>query len=230
MIVNTLIAPLVAIAALDSLNPTATAIQVYLLSTPKPLARSVLFILGVFLAYWTAGLLIVLGFGKVITTLMSTAGSFLSNPIIYVLQFIIGAVMLTVGWTLNTANEQKAVKHPKNLKPTYTFLLGLGVTIWEFPTALPYLAALERVIQARLDLLSIMSVLGLYNVLFVLPLVVLLGIYIVFQESAAALLNAINRSINRFAPKILRVILIGLGTVLIIDCIAYLLGHSFLPS
>lgn len=228
--VNTFIAPLVALAALDSLNPTATAIQVYLLSTPKPIVRSVLFILGVFLAYWTAGLLIVLGFGKVITTLMSSAGSFLSNPIIYVLQFIIGAVMLAVGWTLNTANEQKAVKHPKNLKPTYTFLLGLCVTIWEFPTALPYLAALERVIQARLDLLSIMSVLGLYNVVFVLPLVILLGIYIVFQESAAGQLNAINRSINKFAPKILRVVLICLGAVLIFDCIAYLFGHPFLPS
>jgi cytochrome c biogenesis protein CcdA len=161
---------------------------------------------------------------------MSSAGLFLSNPIIYVLQFIIGTVMLAVGWTLNTTDEQKAVKHPKNIKPTYTFLLGLGVTIWEFPTALPYLAALERVIQARLDLLSIMSVLGVYNVFFVLPLIVLLGIYIVFQESAAALLNAINRSINRFAPKILRVILNSLGAVLIIDCIAYLFGHSFLPS
>lgn len=227
---NTLIAHLIAIAALDSLNPTATAIQVYLLSTPKPIVRSLLFILGVFLAYWTAGLLIVLGFGKVITTLISSAGSFLSDPIIYLLQFIIGAVMLAIGWTLNTADKQKAVKHPKNLKPTHTFLLGLGVTLWEFPTALPYLAVLERVIQARLDLLSIMSVLGVYNVLFVLPLVVLLGIYIVFQESAAALLKAINRSINKFAPKILRVILIGLGAVLIIDCIAYLFGHPFLPS
>ena len=227
---NTLIAPLVAIAALDSLNPTATAIQVYLLSTPKPIVRSLLFILGVFLGNWTAGLFIVLGFGKMITTLISSAGSFLSNPIIYVLQFIIGTVMLAVGWTLNTTDEHKAVKHPKNLKPTYTFLLGLGVTIWEFPTALPYLAALERVIQARLDLLSSISVLGLYNVLFVLPLIVLLGIYIVFQESAAALLQAINRSINKFAPKILRVILIGLGAVLIIDCIAYLFGHPFLPS
>lgn len=227
---NTLIAPLVAIAVLDSLNPTATAIQVYLLSTPKPIARSVLFIFGVFLAYWTAGLLIVLGFGKVITTLMNSAGSFLSNPIIYILQFIIGAVMLAVGWTLNTADERKTVKHPKNLKLTYTFLLGLGVTIWEFPTALPYLAALERVIQARLDLLSLMSVLSLYNVLFVLPLVILLGIYILFQESAVPLLNAINRSINKFAPKILRVILIGLGAILIIDCIAYLFGHPFLPS
>ncbi|MBD1893075.1 GAP family protein [Coleofasciculus sp. FACHB-SPT9] len=228
--VNTLIAPLVAIAALDSLNPTATAIQVYLLSTPKPIARSVLFILGVFLAYWAAGLLIVLGFGKVITTLMSSAGSFLSNPIIYVLQFIIGAVMLAVGWTLNTAKKPKAVKHPKNLKPTYTFLLGLCVTVWEFPTALPYLAALERVIQARLDLLSTMTVLGIYNVVFVLPLVILLGIYIVFQESATARLNAINRSINKFAPKILRVILICLGAVLIFDCVAYLFGHPFLPS
>jgi len=69
--VNTLIAPLVAIAVLDSLNPTATTMQVYLLSTPKPILRSVIFILGVFLAYWTAVLLIVLGFGRGITTLMS---------------------------------------------------------------------------------------------------------------------------------------------------------------
>ncbi|GAB4188679.1 MAG: hypothetical protein Fur006_29310 [Coleofasciculaceae cyanobacterium] len=75
-----------------------------------------------------------------------------------------------------------------------------------------------------------MSVLSLYNVLFVLPLVILLEIYILFQESAVPLLNAINRSINKFAPKILRVILIGLGAVLIIDCIAYLFGHPFLPS
>ncbi|MBD2249138.1 hypothetical protein [Nostoc sp. FACHB-888] len=49
-----LLAYLVAIAALDSLNPTTTAVQMYLLSTPKPVPRSVSFIAGVFITYWTA--------------------------------------------------------------------------------------------------------------------------------------------------------------------------------
>ncbi len=55
-----MLAYLVAIAALDSLNPTTTAFQIYLLSTPKPVYRSVSFIAGVFITYWAAGLVVVL--------------------------------------------------------------------------------------------------------------------------------------------------------------------------
>jgi cytochrome c biogenesis protein CcdA len=225
---HTLLVTLVAIAALDSLNPTATALQIYLLSTPKPIARSIAFILGVFLAYWTAGLFIILGLGKLITALIGNANFSLPQPHIYLIQLLIGSILLVAGLNLKTSTKVDRAKHPKKLTLDCTFLLGLAVTIWEFPTALPYLAALEQIARAKLDLFVIMGILGLYNFIFVLPLIILVGIYSVFHQQSASLLRRINRSIAIWSPKILRALLLGLGILLIADSFAYSFGYSFL--
>lgn len=58
---STLLMTIIAIAIVDSINPNAVAVQIYLLSTSKPVARSLAFIAGDFLAAWIAGLLIILG-------------------------------------------------------------------------------------------------------------------------------------------------------------------------
>ena len=55
---SALLASVVAIAVIDSINPNAMAVQVYLLTTPKPVARSIAFILGDFVAAWLTGLLL----------------------------------------------------------------------------------------------------------------------------------------------------------------------------
>ncbi|KAM3113272.1 GAP family protein [Phormidesmis sp. 146-33] len=218
---SSLLAYLVAIAALDSLNPTTTTVQIYLLSTPKPVARSVSFIAGVFVTYWTAGLAVVLGasqlnisFPKLPTTLM------------YMLQLILGVVLLMVGWNLNKfeANSQET-KRPFRLTIAQTFLFGSAATLWDFPTALPYLAAIERIVRSRPDLLTTMSILAIYNLIFVLPLIVLLGLYICLGGHSINLMRRINRSIQKWGHRILRALLIGLGILLIADCIAFSLGH-----
>ncbi|BAU13654.1 hypothetical protein LEP3755_41940 [Leptolyngbya sp. NIES-3755] len=56
-----LLGTLAAIALLDSINPNAMTVQIYLLSTPKPIPRSIAFIFGDFLAAWLSGMLIALG-------------------------------------------------------------------------------------------------------------------------------------------------------------------------
>jgi hypothetical protein len=61
-----------------------------------------------------------------------------------------------------------------------------------------------------------------------LPLIILVGIYIIFHPQSATLLNRINRSIKTWAPKILRALLLGLGILLIVDSLAYGFGYSFL--
>ena len=227
---HNLLVSLVAIAALDSLNPTAVALQIYLLSIPKPIPRSIAFIAGVFLAYWTAGFLVILGASKLMATVVGDAGFSLPEPHIYTIQFLIGLALSIVGFRLNTSTPAGRGKRPKNLTLNRTFLLGMAMTILEFPTALPYLAAIEQIARAKLDLLTIMSILGLYNLVFVLPLIILVCIYVLFHQQSAILLPRINRAIAIWSPKILRALLLGLGTLLIVDSLAYSFGHSFLKS
>lgn len=216
-----LLAYLVAIAALDSLNPTTTAIQIYLLSTPKPVPRSVSFITGVFITYWTAGLAVTLGASQLTINLPG-----LPPLQMYTLQLIIGIVLLLVGWNLNKlAVDSQEAKRPAQLTIAQTFLFGSAATLWDFPTALPYLAAIERIVRSQFDLFTTMGILAIYNIIFVLPLIVLLGLYIYLGERSTSLMHRFNRSIQKWGPKILRVLLIGLGILLIADCIAFALGH-----
>jgi cytochrome c biogenesis protein CcdA len=223
-----LIGTLVAIAAVDSLNPTAVALQIYLLSTARPVARSISFILGVFLAYWCAGLFIILGLAQLLSNAISAVDFARYETHLYGFQLLLGIVLLVVGFTLKPSTQTEPNKIPKKLTADRTFLLGLAVTIWEFPTALPYLAALEQISRAKLEGVALMSVLGMYNSIFVLPLIVLLGIYLRFHHQSAELLQRINRGIALWAPKILRILLMGIGFVLVVDSLAYSFGRSFL--
>jgi cytochrome c biogenesis protein CcdA len=225
---HTLLISLVAVAALDSLNPTAIALQVYLLSTPKPIARSLSFILGVFLTYWTAGLFAILGLRTLVISVISNANISFPEPYVYTIQFLIGLALLIAGFSFKPSSQGDQGKRPKKLTLSRTFLLGMAVTLFDFPTALPYLAAIEQIARAKLDLFSIMGVLGVYNLVFVFPQIMLLGIYVLFHQQSAALLHRINRSIAIWSPKILRTLLLGLGILLILDSIAYSFSHSFI--
>ncbi|UBF30119.1 GAP family protein (plasmid) [Kovacikia minuta CCNUW1] len=218
---SSLLAYLIPIAALDSLNPTTTAVQMYLLSTPKPVPRSVAFIAGVFITYWAAGLAVVLGANRLTSNLPG-----LPPLLMYTLQLVIGIVLLIVGWNLNkSATKSQEVKRPARLTIVQTFLFGSAATLWDFPTALPYLAAIERIVRSQFDLFTTMSILAIYNAIFVFPLIVLLGLYIYLGERSVNLIQAINQSVQKWGQKILRVLLIGLGILLIVDCIAFALGR-----
>lgn len=220
-----MLAYLVAIAALDSLNPTTTAFQIYLLSTPKPVFRSISFIAGVFVTYWAAGLAVVLGLGQLVINIQ------LPDLVIYTIQIIIGIVLFLAGWHLQeSAPDERKTKRPAQLTVIQAFLIGGAATLWDFPTALPYLAAIERISKMQFDLVTTMSILAIYNTIFVLPLIALLGIYLYLGDRSRNLISAINRSIQKWGHKILRILLIGLGILAVTDAIAFFLGKPIFSS
>jgi len=214
---------IVAIAAVDSLNPTATALQIYLLTTPKPVGRSIALISGIFVAYWTVGLLATVGLARLIQWVFLTYSEWIS-----LIQCILGIALLYVGWTLNSSsNAHQPLKNkPNSLQPIHTFFLGMSVTLLEAPTALPYIAAIERIAQAKLSFYDLAGVLSIYNLVFVMPLIGLLGIYIAFQDRRTELLKRINQSITQWTPKILRVLLLVTGSVLLVNGIMSILVQS----
>lgn len=219
-----LLSVLIPIAIADSLNPVTIAAQVYLLSTQKPVIRVASYIVGVFATYYTGGFLIVLGLGKIIQDLFANPG-----PIDYILQFIIGILLVIFGYKIGRPAEQTTpLKQPRSLKSIHTFLLGFAVTVSDLPTALPYLAALERIVQAKLDLWKIALTLLLYNLLYVLPLFVLLGLYLMTQERSARLLQEIGHHINKWNHRLTVAFFYLIGTLLIIDSIAFFWGRPIL--
>jgi cytochrome c biogenesis protein CcdA len=219
---GSLLSSLAVIALVDSVNPNAMAVQVYLLSTPRPVARSAAFILGDFAAAWIAGFVLAFGLTQVVTQLFNRLGD-----VIYLLQFLLGIVLVIVGLNIHKFTSQHtSVRRPKSLKPSYTFLLGLSMAIVETPTALPFLAGMERISRANLDLPQLLGAVTFYNVIFVFPLIVLLGIYIIFQHQADRFLSGINQFVNRWFPHVIRLILIVLGLVLIADCVAQIFNFS----
>lgn len=210
-----------AIALIDSINPNAMAVQIYLLSTPKPVARAIAFIAGDFAASWIAGVLLSFGISQFIQRVFSKLGS-----AIFILQFAIGAALLYLGFNLHKFLPQPQTKRPKSLAPHSTFILGATIAFVEAPTALPYLAAIERITRANLELPQIMGAIAFYNLIFVLPLIALLSIYLTLRNRSSELLTKIHQFVTKWFPKIIKFILIGLGLWLIGDCIAYLFGKS----
>ena len=182
--------------------------------------------IGIFFAYGTSGLLAVLGLNELIQTVIVNSGFSLSTPLLNTIQLLIGVILLVVGITLRIPTQSEPVKVTTKLTLARTFLLGMSVTVLELPTALPYFAAIEQIARANLDLLSIISILVLYNLIFVLPPIALVVIYLFFhrQTFVLPLLQRINRSIAIYSPHILRFLLLGLGIFLIADSLSHILG------
>ncbi|MCC5647858.1 GAP family protein, partial [Nostoc sp. CHAB 5824] len=60
-----LFAAFAGLALVDSLNPFTVAAQVYLLGTPKPMARSLAFLATTFIAYFFGGVLLIEGWAAI---------------------------------------------------------------------------------------------------------------------------------------------------------------------
>lgn len=215
---NALLTCIVMIALIDSINPNAVAVQIYLLSTPKPIKRSLSFIAGDFLATLIAGLLITFGLTQVISQIFSRF-----HKIIYLFEFLLGIALVLLGCYFHKIFSQS--KNTKNLKPPQpiqAFLLGGTIAFSEAPTALPYLAAIEKIVHENLSSYQIIGFLTIYNFVFVSPLIILLLIYLCFQQKSVAVLDSIQRFVDRWIPKVMRVIAVVFGLTLMVNSIVHM--------
>jgi cytochrome c biogenesis protein CcdA len=220
----TLLLAIVAIAALDSINPTATVVHLYLLSTANPVPRTMAFILGIFTANSLGGLFGVVGLDLLFQHL--PGASF--GPLGRAARLLFGIGLVIASWIMSS-DQKSCTRKPKSLRPLHTFILGTVITLAELPTALPYLAAIAILAQARLGLAETISVLLIYNVVFVTPLIALLMIYLLLRRSRPAFLQRTRSWIARWSPRLLRMVFVFLGAILIADSLADPSRRSFFP-
>jgi cytochrome c biogenesis protein CcdA len=143
----------------------------------------------------------------------------------YLVQGMLGAAMLAYALGAPGRRRQRSpVEHPRlptAKRPMAVFGLGMAVTVLELPTALPYLGAVGAITRADLAVAKWLPLLVVYNLIFVLPPLVLLAGYVALGERAEAMLEQLRRRLGGAAREGLLWLLGLVGFFLLADA----LGH-----
>ena len=99
--------------------------------------------------------------------------------------------------------------------------MGVLINIIGLPFALPYFAVIDQILKADLDWIPSLTVLLIYNLLYIFPFASLLLIRIFYRERSDAIFSKINSVMERIADVLMPFILIGIGGFLIIDAIFF---------
>ena len=108
-------------------------------------------------------------------------------------------------------------------------LLGGTLVLLGIPGAVPYLAAVERIVHKDPQGVTAIAYLLFYNLIFVLPLLSLIGLRFLFPQRAGKIFQSLATLSLSVLPKLTAVAVVALGLVLVADGIGWFLGHLLLP-
>ena len=106
--------------------------------------------------------------------------------------------------------------------------MGVLINIIGLPFALPYFAVIDQILKANLDWIPSLTVLVIYNVLYILPFSLLLLVRILYREKSDAIFSKINSVMDRIADVLMPFILVVIGGLLIADSIFYFVNDASL--
>jgi hypothetical protein len=190
----------------DSINPSTLIPGLWLggVRPPRVLAG---FILGVFFVYLVGGLVLVFGPGPVLIHWLHH----LHGIVGHVLEAALGIIVLAVAVTLRPSrHSDPAQPHlHRSFNPVSAFALGGGIMLIELPTAFVYFGAIGAILTARPAAPVEVALLVVYNLLFVAPLLVLLGARVLARERADRWIAAVEARMHHIG----RVVLSGVAGV-----------------
>ncbi|NDJ36033.1 MAG: hypothetical protein GYB64_15365 [Chloroflexi bacterium] len=207
-----LLASLIALAALDSLNPFLFVALLFLLTTPDPLPRSVAYILGILVLNLTAGFLL---YGGIRTLIIELLGR-IDELILVLAQIALGIALIIYGILAKTEGPTEEARQPISLRPIHSFLLGMAVMLNEVTTALPYFAAVERLVAARIGIGQVVLGLLVYNAVFALPLVGFVTAALLLRDRFQARIEALSQRVQRLTRVLLKWGSLIFGIILVI--------------
>jgi NADH:ubiquinone oxidoreductase subunit 6 (subunit J) len=196
------IAGVLFLAVIDSINPSAIAVTLWLLSVAREQApvQVVTYVGAIFVTYLLLGVLIVAGIGVV----LPSSGDVLRRPPGLIVQSLVGLALLVYGLTASSKPpSSQVVSRPSTRTSAALVLLGVGITAMELPTAVPYFAAIALIVEAELPIRVSVPLLGIYNLIFVLPPIVLLVGHVVFQKRLAEPYAALRQRLESGARGIM---------------------------
>jgi cytochrome c biogenesis protein CcdA len=209
-----LIGLVVSIGLADSLNPTTIAPALYLATADEPLTRVTEFTIGVFVVYLAGGVVIALGPGQLLLSVVPKP----DETTRYVLEIVAGAAMLVATVMLWVNRDRLALRNPPEVKAQgrSSAILGATITAVELPTAFPYFAAIAAIVGSGVGPARQVTLLVLFNLCFVLPLLAIAATLWLAGDQADELLNRARQLLQRHWPVLLAALALIAGTFVIL--------------
>ncbi|WP_393965618.1 GAP family protein [Exiguobacterium sp. S22-S28] len=192
----------IGLGLIDSLNPFTISAQAVLQALVKKTHHIWYYIFGTFISYFIGGLLVIYGMDKVFSSfyrhIMATYSS-----VIFSIEITVGIGLVFLGafflYKRKTASptikiKEKKITPPKSVTPSFLLILGVSNTIGDLPTAIPYLIFIAQLVEASISMTSVIFLLLIYNVIYILPLVLLFLLYLSNR-------NKVDEFIEKFRKK-----------------------------
>jgi cytochrome c biogenesis protein CcdA len=214
----------ISIGLADSLNPSTIAPALYLASGEHARRDIARFTLGVFVVYFGGGVLVALGPGQLLLSLVPHPDA----EDRHVLEIIAGVAMLLAGtllWRHRARLSDRPLPTPKPGGRS-TAILGATITAVEFPTAFPYFAAIAAIVGSGLSPVHQVVLLLIFNLCFVLPLVGILATLWLFPSHADQILSRGRAFLQRHWPKLLAGVALLAGVFVVLLGVTGFAQHS----
>lgn len=208
----------ISIGLADSLNPTTIAPALYLACGKRARGRVLEFTAAVFLVYFVGGLLVTLGPGRLIISVVPVP----RHTLRYGLEVGAGVLVLVVAMLLWRHRAKLADRDVPDVRPDgkASWLLGATITAVELPTAFPYFAAIAAIVGGPRGLGHQVILLLVFNVCFILPLLLILATLTLVPGHAGEVLARGRAFLNAHWPRLLA------GAGLLVGIFILLLGGT----
>lgn len=198
------------IAFADSLNPSTIGPGLYLASGKNPRSALTQFIAGVFAVNMVGGALIALGPGQAVLALVPHP----RPTTVHILEVLAGVVMLVSGIVL-WERRKKLARHnlpSPSAGGKSSLLLGITIAGVELPTAFPYFAAIAAIVGSGQGPINQLIALGVYNVVFVLPLILMIVTITLAGDESERILRRARDWLQAYWPVLLSGLALLAGT------------------
>ncbi len=199
----------ITIGLADSVNPTTIGPALYLAAGKDAVRQVAQFTIGVFGAYLLGGLIIALGPGQLLLSLVPHP----HREARYVLETTAGVAMVVAAaflWGYRHRLVRRKLPTPKS-EGKSSAILGATITAVELPTAFPYFAAIAAIVGSGLGIPRQVVLLVLFNVCFTLPLIAIVATLALAGDRARELLASGRRKLEAHWPVALATLFLIAG-------------------
>jgi cytochrome c biogenesis protein CcdA len=209
-----LVGIVVSIGLADSINPSTIAPALYIATGERARGRVAEFTMAVFAVYFIGGAAIAIGAGELIRDLLPHP----RNHVASVVEVAVGVALIAGAAFLWRHRHQLSHRDPPDFDPQGRsgWFLGASITAVELPTAFPYFAAIAAILGANVGPVRALSLLFLFNVCFVLPLLLIVATLTFAPEKAERILSVARAFLQRHWPAVLAGLALAAGLFVVL--------------